>query len=559
MNTSTGKLRFSVLFIAALTCLAIFYFRRIFSNVCIDLDTLNWVIELSGKGDRLTLLNSIACMGWYSKFHLSLFPIVYVFTRAYSPVGGWDVLMGFKILTFISTLGAFLLVFFLCKETISRPPLALLTSIVPFLTLGPCWMATTCDDNTISAFFEILFLVTIFICCRSLKSREGKPTAWGFASGVTAALSLAIHLKNLVSLPVLIAPVFVKPSRRKSRFRTLAAASMGLLLTFGALYLLFLFMMQGQPSGARYDFYVFHRQPGRFFFTRYESSVGDWLYFILVGIRSTLYTFQELCINTNLFDRDLLGPALLFLFFFLYAVAVIKTANRLATRLLCAFFICHLIHSSLYDSWVSERWDAIVVPVIVTVGIFWDSVLSGGRTRKARTATTMAVLLLFGGLVAANFVQSDRLMAITGGRRPYTKSAVSWPYPKKAFFFFNHSEYYRLAKEMDNYFDEKTGFIPLRYTQPSASHAVACLDKYLRLYSKGYRTRQIEDLTSIESLVRSGRLNRILFIDELKVPFFHEEGRRGIVFTGGETRTVFEGKQVTLKEMRLVAGGTEGG
>jgi hypothetical protein len=93
--------------------------------------------------------------------------------------------------------------------------------------------------------------------------------------------------------------------------------------------------------------------------------------------------------------------------------------------------------------------------------------------------------------------------------------------------------------------------VPLQYTQPAPSHAVGYLDQYLKLYSRCYGTQRIGNILDIEPMARAGRIDRILYIDRLEIPFYFRQGPRKIIFDESASRDVFHGKQITLKEMRL--------
>jgi hypothetical protein len=553
-----GKIKL-YLFLPSLAGLAIFFSHRIFSNVCIDGDTFSYIRELVAARGRLSLLNSIALTGWFSKFHLIMFPLFYIFTGLCSLFDGWDPLLGIKALSLISVLGTYCLVFYLCDVAIKRPVIAAITSLMPFLTLGPSWMATTCDDNTVAAFFEILFIVALFRCCDALENDRGAERFRGFVAGAASGLSLGIHLKSIVSLPLVAAPLFIRSARRRKRCRAFLWLILGFAATFGSLYVVYMITCESAYPGAKTDFLVFHRQPGRFFFTRYESSLTDWLYFIYIGIRATLYSFQELYVYTNLLENDLPGnllendlpgPALIVCFFAVYGIAVFILRNRLLTKILFAFFLCHIVHSALYDSWVSERWDAIVIPVVITIGMCLDTIWGHPGRVPVRLLKGM-IFALFAGLVITNYVQTKHLMNITTGDVPYEKPSKPWPYPKKAFFFFNHGEYYDFAGRLDEKFGPETYIVPLSLTHPASSHAVDYLRQYLNLYSCKYRSRRIKNLRDIAGLRKTGRLRKLLYIDEVKVPFYSEDKRKGVIFIGAESRTVFKGKQITLREMEI--------
>lgn len=553
MKSSQSPFLHVIVFSAVLAAAAAFYSYTIFSNFCMDGDTLNWAASLQPLKDEITAGNIFAVKGWFSKFHLLMFPLIHLINKAYSLLFCWDYLMGFKIFTLVTAVLTIPAIFYICKNTMRHFYIMLFISVIPLFTLGYSWMITTCDDNVLANFFNLLFLISLLIATGAIKEsvREKRCLLWAFITGVAICISMASHLKNIVSLPLILALVVVKPPRGQTRTRIAAAGLCGLLLATAILYGLYWVQSTAEPVSSKLDFWVFHRVPGRFYPTPGRPFLSDHVVFLTVGIRSSLYAFQELFINTDLYDGDMLGFPVIAFFFALYIVSAFKTRKRRVVKILFALFALHVGHSLLYDSWVVERWDYFTVPVFITVGIYWDSLLDregrGAATLK-KVFFSLMILLFCGILVWSNFRSEYLLIKTTNNSMPYNPSAIKWPYYKKAYFYFDHRGLYELAKDLDEHFYEGTYFLSLRYNERPRSHVYSVLDKYMTIYSRNYQPRLITDILTVEDLARRGKLKRLLYLDSVKVPFYTGNGRTLVRFPAETTETVFRNNQVVLKE-----------
>ncbi len=536
------------------------YAWSIFSNFCVDQDTLNYVVSLEPLRDRMTFMSCIGIKGWFAKFHLLMFSMVYLVTRACALWGPWDFLLGFKAFTLLCAVATVPLLFFICRGAMRSVPVMLATSLIPLFTLGYSWLITTADDNPLANFFNLAFVACVLVASGAVREarRERRPLLWAFISGAAAGLSMAAHLKNIVALPLLIAPAFFSPPSRAGRARIAATALLGFLTVFGLLYGLYWTQSAAEPVSSKVDFWVFHRVPGRFFLTPPHPPLRDHLAFVWAGIRSSLYAFQELYIHTNLYDRDILGPVLIALFFCLYAAAAFHGRRSRAVRILFAWFLLDAGHSFLYDSWVVERWDSFTLPVFLTLGICWDSLLGreGPRalTRFGRIRLSGLLLLFFGTLVWTNIHSTGLLLGITGDRIPCRVEEKKWWAQKmKFYFYFDHRGLYRLARAADGLADERTWFLSPRLMRPPDSTPQFVLDQYLTLYSRCYRERRLDDPNAVAALVAGGKLTRLLYVDRIRVPLYVPDGRAALTFDSSMTKTVYENPQVVLKQATFSA------
>lgn len=557
-----AKLRpFHLLALLAATALvAAVYAWSLFSNFCIDSDTLNWASSLAPLRERMTFLNCIAIKGWFTKFHLLMFSAVYAVTTLCSLWGPWDFLLGFKLFTLICAVATVPLLFSICRDTMKSFPVMLVASLIPLFTLGYSWLITTADDNPLANFFNLLFVYSVLVASGAARprARERRPELWAFAAGAAAGLSMAAHLKNIVALPLLVAPAVFPPPARAGRARIAAYALLGFLAVFGLLYGLYWAQSAGEPVFSKLDFWVFHRVPGRFFLTPPHPPLRDHFAFVYAGIRSSLYSFQELKINTALYDRDRLGPVLIALFFCLYAASAFRCRRNRAVQVLFAWFLLDAGHSFLYDSWVVERWDSFTLPVYLTIGIYWDSALGGegsrAPTRLGRIRLSGLLLLFFAALVWTNIRSTYLLLGITDNRIPCRVEEKQWWSQKlKFYFYFDHRGLYKLARAVDGLADGKTWFLSPQIMRPPASTPQFVLDQYLTLYSRCYRERRIVDPGAIAALVAEGKLTRLLYVDRLRVPFYVPDGRAAVIFDPSMTKTAYENRQVVLKQASFSA------
>jgi hypothetical protein len=544
----------TAIFLALLAVTAGIYSYTIFSNFCMDQDTLNYVTspELI-KGD-LSFLKCIGIKGWFAKFHLFMFSLVYLFTKAYSFWGGWDFLVGFKLCTLVCAILTIVLLYFICKNTMRRFYIALTISFIPLYVLGYSWLITTCDDNALANFFNLLFLTSLLIATGAVAQakRESHCYLWAFFTGLAAGLSMASHLKNIVALPIILALIAVKPPAKRSRLCIALAGFLGLALTFGLMYWIYWIQSAGEPVASKTDFWVFHRVPGRFYLTPPRASLLDQATLAFVGIRSSLYTFQELVINTDLFDKDILGYLVVGLFFAIYFVSVAKTWKSRAVKILFALFICDAGHSFLYDCWVVERWDSFTLPVFITIGIYWDSFMrEAARKTFQRIRFSALLLLFFGALVWSNIRSTRLLIGITNNRIPYAPSSIPWPFANKFYFYFDHRGIYNLARKMDGLLTDDARFLSPNLMQGPRPHVYNILDQYLTLYSKKYRDHLIGNPKMIVALMRGGGVKRILYLHTIKVPIYIGTAHSSIIFDPTTTKTVYENDQLVVKEARL--------
>lgn len=556
MHARPLRIFHTAIFLTALALTAGLYSYTIFSNFCMDQDTLNYVTSLEPLKGNLTFLNCIGIKGWFAKFHLFMFSLVYLITKAYSFWGGWDYLIGFKICTLICAILTIPLLFFVCKNTMRRFSIMMVTSFIPLYVLGYSWLITTCDDNVIANFFNLLFVTCLLVATGAIAQtkREKHCYRWAFLTGLAAGLSMASHLKNIVALPLILALVVVKPPPSRSRLRIAAAGLLGLVLTFGLMYWIYWIQSTGEPVFSKLDFWVFHRVPGRFYLTPPRCPLTQQIHLAFVGIRSSLYGFQEIFINTDCYDRDILGYLIVALFFCIYFASAFRTRERRAVKILFALFLLDAGHSFLYDTWVVERWDSFTLPVFITIGIYWDTVMQGRRgvrTPFQRMRFSALLLLFFGTLVWSNIRNTWLLIGITSNRIPYTPSSRPWPYANKFYFYFDHRGLYDLAKKMDSFLEGDAWFLSPNFMQGPHAHVYGILDQYLTLYSKRYRNRLLENPNIIGELVNQGRLKRILYLDTVKVPFYIGTAKTFIIFDPATTRTVYENSQLVVKEARF--------
>lgn len=547
--------------LAATALVAGVYAWSIFSNFCIDQDTLNWASSLEPLRDRMTFMSCIAIKGWFTKFHLLMFSMLYLITKVCALWGSWDFLLGFKIFTLICTVATVPLLFSICRDTMRSLPVMLVTSLIPFFTLGYSWLITTADDNPLANFFTLLFVYAVLVAAGAVREsrRDRRPLLWAFLAGGAAGLSMAAHLKNIVALPLLAAPALVRPPARAGRTKIAVSTLLGFLAVFGSLYALYWAQSAAEPVSSKVDFWVFHRVPGRFFLTPPHPPLSDHLLFVWAGIRSSLYAFQELYIKTSLYDRDLLGPVLIALFFCLYAVSVARCRRNRAARILFAWFLLDAGHSFLYDSWVVERWDSFTLPVYLTLGMCWDSLLAarGPRalTRFQKARLSVLLLLFFGTIVWANVRSTYLLLGVTGNRIPCRVGEKTWWAQKmKFYFYFDHRGLYRLARTADVHADERTWFLSPRLMRPPDSTPQFILEQYLTIYSRCYRERRIGDPNAIAALVASGKLTRLLYVDRIRVPCYVPDGRAAILFDPSMTKTVYEASQAVLMQASFSGG-----
>lgn len=541
----------TAIFLACLAVTAGVYSYTIFSNFCMDQDTLNYVTspELL-KGDA-SFLKCIGMKGWFAKFHLFMFSLVYLFTKAYSFWGGWDFLAGFKICTLVCSILTIALLYFICKNAMQRFYIAMVISFIPLCVLGYSWLITTCDDNPLANFFNLLFLASLLIATGAVapKKRESHCYLWALITGLTAGLSLASHLKNIVALPIILALIAVKPPHRRSRLGIAAAGFLGLALTFGLMYWIYWIQSAGEPVASKIDFWVFHRVPGRFYLTPPRSPLTTQAALAFAGIRSSLYTFQELVINTDLFDEDVLGYVVVGLFFAIYFTSIVKTWRSRAVKILFFLFLCDAGHSFLYDTWVVERWDSFTLPVFITIGIYWDNITrDAARTKFQKVRISGLLLIFFGALVWFNVRNTRLLIGITDNHIACRPSAKKWPYHSIFYFYFDHRGVYNLAGKMDGFLTDGAWFLSPKFMQGPHPHVYGILDQYLTLYSKKYRNHLIENPNMIGVLANQGRLKRLVYIDTIKVPIYIGTAHSLIVFDPATTKTVYENDQFVVKE-----------
>ncbi|MCX6356708.1 MAG: hypothetical protein NT045_02345 [Candidatus Aureabacteria bacterium] len=529
---------------------AAIYAYTIFSNFCMDQDTLNYVASLQPLKDKMTFLNCIAISGWFAKFHLLMFSLVYLVTRICSFWGPWDYLMGFKISTLISALATIPLLFFICRHTMRHFWIMLIISLMPLYVLGYSWLITTCDDNVIANFFNLLFVISVLVATGAVKevAREKHPIGWAFLAGIAGGLSVAAHMKNIVALPLILSLAFVRPPSRSTRLRVTLAGLAGLLFCFGSLYGIYWIQSVAEPVSSKLDFWVFHRVPGRFYLTPPRCSLTQQIHLAFIGIRSSLYGFQEIFINTDCYDRDILGYLIVALFFCIYFAAAFRTRERRAVKILFALFLLDAGHSFLYDTWVVERWDSFTLPVFITIGIYWDTVVQGG-IRPLRFSALMLVFL--GSLVWSNIHSTCLLIGITNNSIPFLPSAKKWPYETIWYFYFDHRGLYDLAKTADSLFGEGTYFLMPRpgHTMGGPnSHVYGIFNRYLNLYSRAYSQRGIENTRFISPLVNEGKLKKLLYFDMVKIPWYVGTARSCILFDPTTTKTVYENSQMVIRE-----------
>lgn len=542
--------------VAAAAFVAAVYAWGILSNFCVDSDTLNWASSLAPLRERMTFLNCIAIKGWFTKFHLLMFSAVYAVAGLCALWGPWDFLLAFKLFTLVCAVATVPLLFSICRDTMKIFPVMLVTSLIPLFTIGYSWLIITADDNPLANFFNLLFVYAVLVASGAARgwARERSPMGWALAAGAAAGLSMAAHLKNIVALPLLAAPAVFTPPPRAGRARIAAAALAGFLAVFGLLYGLYWIQSPGEPAASKLDFWVFHRVPGRFFLTPPHPPILDHLAFVYAGIRSSLYSFQELKIHTGLYDRDPLGPVLILLFFCLYAAAVLRGRANRAVQILFAWFLLDAGHSFLYDSWVVERWDSFTLPVFLSIGICWDSALAAGGARRAKILFSALLALFFAALVWTNARSAYLLIGITGNRIPCRVEEKKWWAQRlKFYFYFDHRGLYRMARAVDGIADGKTWFLSPRVMRPADSTPHFVLERYLSLYSRCYAERRLDDPNGIEALVAGGRLDRLLYVDRLRVPFYVPDGRAAVIFDPSGTKTVYENPQVVLREASFIS------
>ena len=549
--------RFQILVFAALLAgTAGWYSYTIFSNFCIDGDLLNWAESLQPLAPGMTFLNSFGVKEWFAKFHLGLFPLLYLTARAYSPWGGMDFLMAFKILTLVSASLTPLLIFVICKNSMRYWAIMLFTSFIPLYLMGYSWLITTCDNHILADFFNLAYIVCLLIATGAIcpAQRDAHYLSWAFITGIMAALSISIHFKNMAALPVMLALFAVTPPAPRTRLRIGAAGVAGLFLTFGLLYFIYWTQSAGEPLQSKLDFWVFHRVPGRFFFTPPPPPLRDHLVFVYVGIRGCLYTLQELVINTNLFDHDLIGPVAVGLFFILYFASAYRMRRSRLVRILFLVFLCDAVHSFFYDPWVIERWDSVTLWVIITIGICWDAVMSRENGRGRFRCITLSILIIsyFSTLVWSSARSTYLLLGITSNRIPYQPSAIRWPYRDKIYFYFDHQESYDFARKFDSFFSEGTYFLSPRFLGGPQTHVHGMLNQYLALYSKSYRDRMIENPNIIGPLVEAGVIKKLLYIDTLRIPWYVGTQRSIIMFDPSTTRTVYKNNQMVVNKAQFI-------
>ena len=537
--------------LAAMALVAGIYSVTVFSNLCVDGDTLDWAVSLAPLEGTLTFSSCIAVKGWFTKFHLLMFAMVYAFAKAYAPWGGWDFLAGFRICTLACAVLTVPALYLICRGTMRSFPVMLATSLVPLFTLGYSWLITTADDNPLANFFNLVFVACVLAASGAIRpdARERRPLLWAFAAGAAAGLSLASHLKNIVALPLVLVPAAVRPPSRAGRVRIAAAALLGFFVVFGSLYGLYWSQSAGESAASKLDFWVFHRVPGRFILTPPHPLLRDHLAFVWAGIRSSLYAFQELYIHTDLYDRDLLGPALIALFFAAYLCAAFRERRRRAVGILFVWFLLDAGHSLVYDSWVVERWDSFTLPVFLTIGIGWDGLLAEHRSRVRGLAVSAPILALYGALVWANVSSTRLLLGITANRIDCRIEEKRWWAEKlKYYFYFDHREVYRLARGADRWADDRTWFLSPRLMQPPDSTPQSVLMKYLSLYSRCWRERRIDDPKLIGVLAAGGGISRLLYVDRMRIPCYVTDGRPTVLFDPASTSPLIESPQVTLMQ-----------
>ncbi|MCX6340023.1 MAG: hypothetical protein NTX71_08910 [Candidatus Aureabacteria bacterium] len=556
MNKDFSKYLHLFLFLLAVSGLAIFYYSRIFGNLCIDSDTLNYVMDLDGKKDTLTFFKTFGVTGWFSKFHLLFFPLVYLVTGAYSLWNGWDFLMGFKIISYLSALGTFGLLYYICRKLINNFWIGLVISLIPFLTFGPCWLITTCDDNVIATLCDLLFIMALLFFAGALGGDWARHHTYKAAwlIGVSVSLGLAIHMKSIVTSPLILTPLFLKDFSRKTRLKAMAHIILSIVLCMGSLYCIYWYQSSAEPIGSKTDFWVFHRVPGRFFFIQGSQPFSVQVDFVYQGIKSSLYAEVELFL-LNIMDHDILGHVVIGSFFLLYLIALFKTRTQRASRILFFFFLLHFLHSSVYDSWVYERWDSILIPMFLTIGMCSDELLLNHIRRcypLLKRAYLAGAIAVFSVLVWANINNTRLLIDVTTGHLQAEKSSKKWRWPPFCFMLFSHKDIYNLAVNLDHYFDAKTYVLPLSLSQPRAPDII---DKYFRLYSKNYRMRQLKSPQQIMGLASSGQMDKLLFIGAVHIPFVYVSDESFIRIDPRSVKVVYKNDQLVLKEADFVRKG----
>ncbi|MDD5557302.1 MAG: hypothetical protein PHN82_08640 [bacterium] len=561
MQDGAPSIARTIAFAAALAAVAAIYSFTIFSNLCIDGDTLDWAAELARGGEGMTLKGSFAVMGWFTKFHLLMFVLLRAVTGLLAPWRGWDYLLGFKLITLACALLTPPLLLWICRRSMRSFPVMLVTSFIPLFTLGYSWLITTCDDNVLANLCTLAFLACVLVASGALmeRERERRCGIWAFAAGVAAGISMASHMKNIVSLPLLLAPALFPPPRGRTREGIAAASLLGLLLSFGLPYLAYWTLTAGEPASSKLDFWVFHRVSGRFFFTPgpRRPLLADHLVFVLAGIRSSLYAFQELVVHTDLHDGDPAGPVLIALFFAVFLASAWRVRRRRIAKILFALFLLDAGHSFFYDSWVVERWDSFTLPVFLTIGLFWDEALSGAAGRFARRRLSALLLIFYGALVWANVSSTRLLIGVTNGSIPARiEEKTWWAGHLKFYFYFDHRGIRDLSRRFDSFFDDRTWCLSPAAVRGISPHVAAVIDRYLTLDSRRYPGRRIDDPSAVQAMVERGELRRLLYLDTVRAPLYGGTGRSAVRFDPSMRATVYENSQVVLGEAVFAGGGS---
>ena len=369
-------------------CLGLFvpFARQIIPT---DSDALACVAHIRSTGSYL---------GWPQGYYFNgvliglMNSVVNLFGRTHN-----DYLFAYKVLVVLGLVGIASLIYFILVAFTRRTSIAFLFALFGSLTPGLIALLLVAEDNVLASFMhtQYLFVYLAWIAVHRDSGRYGKRLRVTIDLILPLSLLLAVishHQLNVLWVTPLLLPLFIPQGSRMSLIGPIARLYAIAVAGFLFLYVPLTRAWSGGFDGSDYVKYVREwiipsedYRPYYFF----NEFGWDWIR----QARSILTGLGQI-MSPNHLHAVVLWRIVVFAVMSLLALAGWrKVIDDYRVRVLLLFIVIHLPHSLVYESYNIERWDVIIPPAVILIGLMCHELIEVFESRERPPAATYRLLL----------------------------------------------------------------------------------------------------------------------------------------------------------------------
>ena len=356
-------------------------------RLSIDWDTLNSVLTMNSPG--YTFSN-----GFSDKYHILTQPIAYVLTTIMSPVLGWDALYGYIALISISAAATLSMIYYLVfRLTKERFPAAIAVLFMA-LTYDFVFLTYTVEDNVPNIFLLTLFFFFMLALIERIETKIN-PYVLSAITGVVIAIAVGTHYRSLFLMPFLGLVVIFDKDHKRGLKKAVIAIVVALICLAGLIIVNQLTSYHASTAQNTVEFFnvTYQSDPQLWFFANGGGDVSKQINDIERGLSQSL---------TGVYLPYSIGVFIALAMILIVAWAAYRARYDSAIITFACLLLMYSFCALFFDSFSLERWDTLVLPLSLMVGVV--------MSKKYYKKEHLKIYLVIGALAIFLILQATVIM-----------------------------------------------------------------------------------------------------------------------------------------------------